>query len=86
MQLNSKLFLNYTARIFGGCVGSRAHTACPLWVITSSVAMLPCPSGTASKHPQYKVIMLDITQGRGVHVTGVRAAYTFKLNKNILSE
>jgi hypothetical protein len=25
-------------------------------------------------------------QGRGVHVTGVSAAYTFKLNKNILSE
>jgi hypothetical protein len=24
-------------------------------------------------------------QGRGVHVTGVSAAYTFKLNKNILS-
>jgi hypothetical protein len=24
--------------------------------------------------------------GRGVHVTGVSAAYTFKLNKNILSE
>jgi hypothetical protein len=27
-----------------------------------------------------------IIQGRGVHVTGVSAAYTFKLNKNILSE
>jgi hypothetical protein len=27
-----------------------------------------------------------INQGRGVHVTGVSAAYTFKLNKNILSE
>jgi hypothetical protein len=26
------------------------------------------------------------TEGRGVHVTGVSAAYTFKLNKNILSE
>jgi hypothetical protein len=25
-------------------------------------------------------------QWRGVHVTGVSAAYTFKLNKNILSE
>jgi hypothetical protein len=25
-------------------------------------------------------------QGRGVHVTGVSAAYTFKWNKNILSE
>jgi hypothetical protein len=25
-------------------------------------------------------------QGRGIHVTGVSAAYTFKLNKNILSE
>jgi hypothetical protein len=25
-------------------------------------------------------------QGRGVHVTGVSAANTFKLNKNILSE
>jgi hypothetical protein len=25
-------------------------------------------------------------QGRGVHVTGVSAAYTFQLNKNILSE
>jgi hypothetical protein len=25
-------------------------------------------------------------QGRGVHVTGVSAAYTFKLNKNILSD
>jgi hypothetical protein len=28
----------------------------------------------------------DMYQGRGVHVTGVSAAYTFKLNKNILSE
>jgi hypothetical protein len=27
-----------------------------------------------------------LNQGRGVHVTGVSAAYTFKLNKNILSE
>jgi hypothetical protein len=27
-----------------------------------------------------------VYQGRGVHVTGVSAAYTFKLNKNILSE
>jgi hypothetical protein len=27
-----------------------------------------------------------VSQGRGVHVTGVSAAYTFKLNKNILSE
>jgi hypothetical protein len=27
-----------------------------------------------------------VAQGRGVHVTGVSAAYTFKLNKNILSE
>jgi hypothetical protein len=27
-----------------------------------------------------------VNQGRGVHVTGVSAAYTFKLNKNILSE
>jgi hypothetical protein len=29
---------------------------------------------------------VSLTQGRGVHVTGVSAAYTFKLNKNILSE
>jgi hypothetical protein len=29
---------------------------------------------------------MHIAQGRGVHVTGVSAAYTFKLNKNILSE
>jgi hypothetical protein len=29
---------------------------------------------------------LCVNQGRGVHVTGVSAAYTFKLNKNILSE
>jgi hypothetical protein len=29
---------------------------------------------------------LYLHQGRGVHVTGVSAAYTFKLNKNILSE
>jgi hypothetical protein len=27
-----------------------------------------------------------VEQGRGVHVTGVSAAYTFELNKNILSE
>jgi hypothetical protein len=27
-----------------------------------------------------------LSEGRGVHVTGVSAAYTFKLNKNILSE
>jgi hypothetical protein len=26
-----------------------------------------------------------LNQGRGVHVTGVSAAYTFKLNKNIIS-
>jgi hypothetical protein len=30
--------------------------------------------------------ILESSQGRGVHVTGVSAAYTFKLNKNILSE
>jgi hypothetical protein len=30
--------------------------------------------------------MNTINQGRGVHVTGVSAAYTFKLNKNIISE
>jgi hypothetical protein len=30
--------------------------------------------------------MQGMIQGRGVHVTGVSAAYTFKLNKNILSE
>jgi hypothetical protein len=30
--------------------------------------------------------MFSVGQGRGVHVTGVSAAYTFKLNKNILSE
>jgi hypothetical protein len=29
---------------------------------------------------------MSMQQGRGVHVTGVSAAYTFKLNKNILSE
>jgi hypothetical protein len=29
---------------------------------------------------------VSLLQGRGVHVTGVSAAYTFKLNKNILSE
>jgi hypothetical protein len=29
---------------------------------------------------------MEKKQGRGVHVTGVSAAYTFKLNKNILSE
>jgi hypothetical protein len=31
-------------------------------------------------------IKVSLDQGRGVHVTGVSAAYTFKLNKNILSE
>jgi hypothetical protein len=31
------------------------------------------------------LLMLGWAQGRGVHVTGVSAAYTFKLNKNILS-
>jgi hypothetical protein len=30
--------------------------------------------------------METVHKGRGVHVTGVSAAYTFKLNKNILSE
>jgi hypothetical protein len=30
--------------------------------------------------------LMRCRQGRGVHVTGVSAAYTFKLNKNILSE
>jgi hypothetical protein len=30
--------------------------------------------------------IVHVDQGRGVHVTGVSAAYTFKLNKNILSE
>jgi hypothetical protein len=36
----------------------------------------------------YRMITNDVSdyQGRGVHVTGVSAAYTFKLNKNILSE
>jgi hypothetical protein len=32
------------------------------------------------------MILKHILQGRGVHVTGVSAAYTLKLNKNILSE
>jgi hypothetical protein len=32
------------------------------------------------------MVHLRNCQGRGVHVTGVSAAYTFKLNKNILSE
>jgi hypothetical protein len=32
------------------------------------------------------VVLVGTKQGRGVHVTGVSAAYTFKLNKNILSE
>jgi hypothetical protein len=31
-------------------------------------------------------VRMYLIQGRGVHVTGVSAAYTFKLNKNILSE
>jgi hypothetical protein len=31
------------------------------------------------------IIFIHATQGRGVHVMGVSAAYTFKLNKNILS-
>jgi hypothetical protein len=38
------------------------------------------PGNTAIKAYQ------DKQQRRGVHVTGVSAAYTFKLNKNILSE
>jgi hypothetical protein len=33
-----------------------------------------------------KTFFVCIYQGWGVHVTGVSAAYTFKLNKNILSE
>jgi hypothetical protein len=36
-------------------------------------------------HP-HLVSRMSRRQGRGVHVTGVSAAYTFKLNKNILSE
>jgi predicted RNA-binding protein YlxR (DUF448 family) len=32
------------------------------------------------------VILDNKKQGRGVYVTGVSTAYTFKLNKNILSE
>jgi hypothetical protein len=32
------------------------------------------------------IINICMKQGRGVRVTGVSAAYTFKLNKNILSE
>jgi hypothetical protein len=32
------------------------------------------------------ILAVRTIQGRGVHVTGVSAAYTFKLNKNILSE
>jgi hypothetical protein len=32
------------------------------------------------------LINMESRQGRGGHVTGVSAAYTFKLNKNILSE
>jgi hypothetical protein len=35
---------------------------------------------------QLQWFIISVTQGRGVHVTGVSAAYTFKLNKNILSE
>jgi hypothetical protein len=36
--------------------------------------------------PDQICYVIKNTQGRGVHVTGVSAAYTFKLNKNILSE
>jgi hypothetical protein len=36
--------------------------------------------------PTYSLTKKHAHQGRGVHVTGVSAAYTFKLNKNILSE
>jgi hypothetical protein len=39
--------------------------------------------GCGYKQCEYNV---GYKQGRGVHVTGVSAAYTFKLNKNILSE
>jgi hypothetical protein len=35
---------------------------------------------------QLQSLLQGHIQGRGVHVTGVSAAYTFKLNKNILSE
>jgi hypothetical protein len=38
-----------------------------------------------AKH-KTKRLGIGTAQGRGVHVTGVSAAYTFKLNKNILSE
>jgi hypothetical protein len=37
-------------------------------------------------HSSFTSSLFGPNQGRGVHVTGVSAAYTFKLNKNILSE
>jgi hypothetical protein len=45
-------------------------------------------SSTTFEHEEqhFHPITLSLQQGRGVHVTGVSAAYTFKLNKNILSE
>jgi hypothetical protein len=46
----------------------------------------PWASTTKFFHLDMDAIDLATFQGRGVHVTGVSAAYTFKLNKNILSE
>jgi hypothetical protein len=42
--------------------------------------------GIEKSHKNLSHDSLCLDQGRGVHVTGVSAAYTFKLNKNILSE
>jgi hypothetical protein len=40
----------------------------------------------ATNCPHIVLGEFSLHQGRGVHVTGVSTAYTFKLNKNILSE
>jgi hypothetical protein len=45
--------------------------------------MYRCNSGVYHHYLENPVCTV---QGRGIHVTGVSAAYTFKLNKNILSE
>jgi hypothetical protein len=63
---------------------SDGHTVCfgPFYFIGTTDPVL-CHCFTQEMIMFYKGALI---QGRGVHVTGVSAAYTFKLNKNILSE
>jgi hypothetical protein len=53
---------------------------------TQDLNETPCLAVSTDGRNHSSQKLFPVVQGRGVHVTGVSAAYTFKLNKNIPSE